>query len=49
MDHEGNRLDREIERLERELEGPIDAARRRRIQEAIAHLRVKKRNWQSPH
>lgn len=49
MIHEGDRLDREIKRLERELETPIDSKRRIAVKEAIAELRRKKQAWGRPH
>lgn len=43
--HEGERLEREIKRLERELETPISPERRRAVQDAIRHLRDKKSSF----
>lgn len=42
MINEYERLEREIARLERELEQPISAERRRNVQDAIHHLKQKK-------
>jgi len=49
MIHEGDRLDRELKRLEQQLEQPVDDKKRREIQSAIQHLRSKKRAWERPH
>jgi len=49
MTSEGQRIEKEIKRLEQELEQPIRPERRRQIQEAIAHLRNKKQAWSRPH
>ena len=48
MIHEGERIDREIKRLERELEQPIADKRRIEIKQAINHLKDKKSSWQRP-
>lgn len=48
MIHEGERLDKEIKRLEQELEAPISSKRRFEINQAILHLRDKKRPWGRP-
>lgn len=48
MTNEHERLRREIERLERELETPVSPERRRNIQSAIAHLKDKQRKSQRP-
>jgi len=42
-------MEKEIERLERELETPITIKRRHQIQDAINYLRRELRNWQAPH
>jgi hypothetical protein len=49
MTHEGERIDREVKRLERELETPISDKRRTEVQQAISHLKDKKRKWSRPH
>lgn len=49
MMHEGNRINEEIKRLERELERPISDKRRMEIRQAINHLSEKKRTWERPH
>lgn len=49
MNHEGERLDREIKRLERELEQPISDERRRNVKTAIVELRRKKSSLERPH
>ncbi len=45
MIHEGERLEREIKRLERELEAPISDKKRLEIRQAINHLKDKKSSW----
>ncbi len=40
-----DRLKREIDRYERELEAPISPDRRRAIQGALAHCKQKLRDW----
>lgn len=42
MTSDRERIEREIARLERELETPISAERRRNVQDAIRHLQDKK-------
>ena len=49
MIHEGQRLEQEIKRLERQLEQPIDDKNRSEIQSAINHLKSKERSWWRPH
>ncbi len=49
MIHEGERLDREIKRLERELEQPISDDRRRNINSSLKELSRKKSAWERPH
>lgn len=49
MNHEGERLDREIKKLERELEQPIPAGRRFAVQQALRIIKAKKRAWEKPH
>ena len=49
MNHEGERLEKEIKRLERQLEQPIDDKHRHEISSAIRHLEAKKRSWERPH
>jgi hypothetical protein len=49
MTHEGERLDRKIKRLERDLEKPITPEWRRATQEAINHLKAQKHSWERPH
>lgn len=48
MIHEGERLDKEIKRLEQELEAPISGKRRMEINQAIIHLKSKKASWMRP-
>lgn len=48
MIHEGERLDKEIKRLEKQLEQPVDGKRRLELQQAINHLKSKKRSWDRP-
>lgn len=49
MMHEGQRIEQEIKRLERELEAPIRPERRMQIGAAINELRRKKASWERPH
>lgn len=49
MTHKGEQLRREIERLKRELQTPIDPKRRIAVQQAINQLEQNKRSWESPH
>jgi hypothetical protein len=49
MIHEGDRINKEIQKLERELETPIPDKRRSEIQQAISHLKDKRRSWERPH
>lgn len=49
MNHEGERINREVQKLERELETPISDKRRSEIRQAISHLKDKRRSWERPH
>lgn len=49
MIHEGDRLDKEIERLKRQLERPVGIEKRVEMQAAILRLQAKKRAWERPH
>jgi hypothetical protein len=49
MQHEGERIKKEIERLQRQLETPVSSDRRRDIQAAINHLKQKEQAWRRPH
>ena len=49
MIHEGDRVDKEIKRLEHELGAPIDPRRRDAVAQAIQCLKQKKRSLERPH